>query len=333
MNINRINTFIPFTAKSSFRDEELFDESIDNVDEGYRIYDSNDLSKQSKKKLVLPEEYIYTYNLVNSPKVYINTEPLVNNFSGEELYNDNVKKSNIPMKVELPKKNLERKIQEFCIDEEHETIYNKYRYKGFSTREIINITNTSKLTDENGGKKINYNMLRSGFEILDNWAKPLELKDVTKVLRMAVLKDDNECEYFSPELFEFVYDFPESYSDVLKVDENDNKVFDNISADEFKKLFSFYHDKKTASSILKSCKVSDKFGNKYPNSDLFNAAHKLMEMEHVNCLEIPDIINSLKSKIYPHLKEEYINKYKLKYLLSCESNKTGKEILELLYKN
>lgn len=221
-----INKFLPSISfkrnegcsPDCFRDDELFDETRDSIDVGYREYDYNDTLAVSKEKAPVDRKYLKTYGASIQPKNDIDTSGFVASRkywcseaeAAMEKYNSGWKYELNP----FPKpRTQDEKLRDAAMLRGRngyvfsKPLYHFLRVKHnehpsardyYSTRELVDICNACKLKNSNMTEFVDYDMFEEGLY----WANRLKSNnnsEVKKVLRFSVRKDEEGNEYFDKE--------------------------------------------------------------------------------------------------------------------------------------
>ena len=203
MNIHKIVPFINFTSNDTFRDDELFDDKKDKIHNGYRTYDYNDYPVKKKRVDFLPNEYVSLYNLVEYPKVPIDTSNVLNDIEciGGVTY------------TKPNKKTLNQKLHDACLLKGrkkytfsrplYDFLVSKRDTGDYSTRELIDITNASKMKKANLCEYVDFDLIDAGLYCVDRFPSNnnTEAKQLT---RLFIVKDEDGNEVFSKKIFDFV---------------------------------------------------------------------------------------------------------------------------------
>ena len=275
MQVRNINTFIPkvqvlpqfkgrmvddndgLIVSSSFRDEELYDPTLDYQDDVYRIYDYNDLPLYlPKQPLNIPKLYMQTYEMKDSRIFECDSSEYFNELQGIEVLDD--------------------------------TEY-KDKSDGLSIADTLRLRERSYLLSK-GGKKVFSNNL---FQSLKTFAKikpSVKQHLAQKVADVCVIKDFGEEAYFSKPIFEIVVNTCENspqkiiplqlaeindFVSVAKLYDTqkgyywDNKLLGMMVRFNSKLSHLTLKEKKT---LIEACIVKDKDGNESFNLKAFDFA-------------------------------------------------------------
>ncbi len=230
MHITKINGINNFTSnyKSTFRDEELFDESIDNITSGYSSYDGYDTSLND----LIDDSIDYYYpnrtdDRTAQKRQLINYLNLYGQVDNPIIYN-NVEKN--------------REIYDLCVIENDDSkrflgnLYNhliKYSDK-YSNDQIRTVIQSSKLFKANSKEYIDYNLLEAGFEFIKKFPKASN-EDIEDLMNSLIAKDKKGNEIFILNASDFAQGVNnESIKDCIKAVEagmicDDNGVYQDFS--------------------------------------------------------------------------------------------------------
>lgn len=199
MRITSINTFNNFTSKykSTFRDEELFDETRDRINSGYSSYDgyattcedlidnntdfyypnTYDLRFPNRKQLT---DYINLYGQVDNPVCVIEKNP--------EIY-------------------------DLCVvDDKNKLSGSLYNYlltktEKYSINQIKSVVNSSKLYYADSQAHVDDDLLDYGFMFLKKF-KDSRIEDIEDLMNSLVAKNSLGDEIFVKEAANFIQDVP-----------------------------------------------------------------------------------------------------------------------------
>lgn len=225
MQINKINTFTtfkgfdPFNYEKSFnkkayneelgkpnvfRDEELYDEDLDKVDDGYKIYDYNDVKLYEPKKdtrlKICREVYGITDLLIPTLDTDVIQGYAVVNTNSDDIEVQNEPILNESYKVLMDACNLKKKNRSPIFSM---TLYDNLRRlkkeEGYSYRELAEIAEASKLKRRFIGEYIDTNMVDAVIYCRKNFPQ-----NPNKVTEALVLRNNKGDEVFSRSAFKFL---------------------------------------------------------------------------------------------------------------------------------
>lgn len=206
MRITGINNFSNFTSKykSTFRDQELFDEQRDRVDNGYSSYDGytttfSDLI-DNNTDFYYHNTYDFRFPEKKQLRDYVNLFGQVNN----------------PLSIFEPNE----EIYDLCIINGKNKIagilYNDIvnnKTEKYSLDQIKRIVQSSKLYTADGQERIDYNLADLGFYCIDKFPNS-KLEDIEDLMNSLVAKNKKGDEILIPEAKDFVYSLSDNYYSV-----------------------------------------------------------------------------------------------------------------------
>lgn len=232
MRIAKINGINNFTSKykSTFRDEELFNENIDRVTSGYFYYDGYDTSLGDLINDTIGYYYPDSDNRTAQQRQLINYLDMYGEHENPIMYCDFEKN---------------REIYELCIienDDSNRFLGRLYNYlmkhsKEYSNDQIKTVVQSSKLFKANSKEYLDYNLLEAGFKFMKKFPEARN-EDIEDLMNSLIAKDEKGNEIFIISASDFVNGVGNAYiKDYIKAVEagvicDDNGVYQDFNSDE-----------------------------------------------------------------------------------------------------
>lgn len=187
MHISKINNFNIFTSrnKSTFRDEELFDNEKDFIKSGYSTYDGYDIDAAD----LLEEAIDYYYPNIDNNRIP-EKQRVVTAMRAYAF--DSFPASAMKTNQEIRELSM---LKGDNGDRFSGNLYNHLVGKlgSFSLEQISNVASASKLTKANSREYVDFNLLEAGFTFLKKYPKasPEQIFDLMNSV-VALDNDGNE---------------------------------------------------------------------------------------------------------------------------------------------
>lgn len=297
---------------STFRDDELFDESRDYITSGYRNYDDDDIQPSRQFKDIVDSDYRMDresglISKIPDEKTVYNTE--ISRNVGDNTFRLNRKhpfRKILLDKYPLPAtrnkiigaclvtKNGEKKLSQILMDS-----YVDKNLK-YSVNEMIDIFTAAKLKKANGDTVVDKDALSKAYEALNRY--PSNNNDKMKTLiNLSKTKNSDGDEVFSKSRYEtansLLLDKKEKFEDLPLLMDTVVSKSGNIDYDSYdflNKLRKRPMPFKMAADITNACKLKDVSDRNKQNSELQKIATRTMLKNSYKPDTTAIVINNLK---------------------------------------
>lgn len=201
MHISKINYSINFSAhnKSTFRDDELFDERLDSVTGDYKTYDQDSIQTHAYATPLVDYDFTQLYGTNIEPRQRLNITPLVANIDSPAYTNTDF---SLPDNELFEASFIMRNDEEvFCG-----SLYNYMRNKqkeNFTSETIADICDAAKLTKNNGNEYFDSELADAGLCLTKTFKSANNTKAKALMQELVVL-DHKGNEVFLKDAFEFL---------------------------------------------------------------------------------------------------------------------------------
>ncbi len=301
---------------STFRDEELFDEYNDYITPDYFRYDDNDIKPNRQFKNIIDFDYrmdrsepltskmpdVYDYEEKKLP-----TETPMNfpTFPLQESIN-NFKKA---VENRFSTTNLRNKMFEACTIQKNNnkklsaTLMNSFiqNNNSYSSSELIDIFNLSKLKESNGNERVDEDLLKSGYLALNSFPSNKNIK-TKMILNLAKTYNENGDEIFSKDRYNLemkLIDKGEKFNDLPVLmdtvisSKNDDVYIDDSSYAYVNLLRKRGIPTSTAADIVNATKLKKSNDVSHIDETLQNIAKNLL-VKSYSPATVPVVISNLK---------------------------------------
>lgn len=194
MNISKINNITTFKSnyKDTFRDNELFDESRDEVSNGYSSYDGYDVSTSDLVDDVIDYKYPNSYD-VRIPEKNRALNAVYGYHDVNNNFDNNIQESF----------SVDDEVYKLCTlhkksgDKFSGNLYNHIckKLEKYPIEDIAAVCGASKLKKADSTEYMDYDVFNTGFYLLDNLDDENK-QCIPQILKALVEKDENGNEVF-----------------------------------------------------------------------------------------------------------------------------------------
>ena len=269
---------------STFRDEELFDEYNDYITPDYFRYDDNDIKPNRQFKNIIDSDY----RMDRSESINNFKKAVENRFSTTNLRNKMFEACTI-------QKNNNKKLSA--------TLMNSFiqNNNSYSSSELIDIFNLSKLKESNGNERVDEDLLKSGYLALNSFPSNKNIK-TKMILNLAKTYNENGDEIFSKDRYNLemkLIDKGEKFNDLPVLmdtvisSKNDDVYIDDSSYAYVNLLRKRGIPTSTAADIVNATKLKKSNDVSHIDETLQNIAKNLL-VKSYSPATVPVVISNLK---------------------------------------
>lgn len=240
MFISKINQFTAFKSnyKNTFRDNELFDETRDQVTNKYRQYGIDDIPSESYSKSPLDYDYTLNYKIhvINPQEIYPKTRPSKIINLSEDLQTSNIEDIDeiIDACMLLDSNNQKR----FSGN-----LYNHIKplsnNPNYTPDIIFDICDAAKLHKANGRQYIDYDLLNAGFFCYEKITNQ-DIEDTKKLIKAFIVTDRKENEIFNQDAFDMIKTMSKSSrKNIFSIDDKVKLIQAGIVYDDKNRFIRF----------------------------------------------------------------------------------------------
>lgn len=228
-----------------FRQDELYNKSIDNVHKGYRVYDTDDLPV-----------YDYTQTDRDIDYLFAQQRPFI------EYKNNFIKLRKDNRVVDLDKVYMSN------LNNSSSNIISEKLNEGYDVEHVLNVLYSSRI---NG--VLRNNLADSGFSLL---RRGYPIETVIELMEKSKLRRKNGTKKYSEGMLEFLEQFPDLRHLVVSKNRIGEEMFDKYGAKNFPYLFDLAKDEQTAVKIFKDCQVYNPYDGFVVDDLLCNSAFHIL---------------------------------------------------------
>lgn len=224
-----------------FRQDELYNKSIDHATRGYRTYDADDLP-------------VYDYNQTGRDIdfLFAQQRPFI------EYKNNFIKLRKDNSVVDLDKVYMSN------LSYSSSNIISEKLNEGYDVYHVLNVLYSSKI---NG--VIRNTLADSGFKLV---RRGYPIETVVELMEKSKLSRKNGTKKYSEGVLEFIEQFPDLRHLVVSKNRIGEEMFDKYGAKAFPYLYNMAKDEKTAIKIYKDCQTYNAYDGLVVDPLLYNSA-------------------------------------------------------------